>query len=272
MPGSPCKFACEVASRGLVQCGGLLYVPRWLPPCGVGRAPGFDPALSSASPSPRPACGPAAHAAFYSGHHHGLSFPHLLPLLPQQAGCPSPTGGSSSPVRARRFPQRLWTNCWSKHWRLLGHSHHGLPRQWPWAALAGAAADSRGSRPSGVPGPPDRAAGKQVRQYGAEAAGSRGPRAHATIVHGCAMRHTAEAAPPRRPSNTRLTHERSQRYGLAAQRSADRSVQPRSHGRGAAGLPPPCAGCDQEVSKRTLATLRKVCEEVSNKEMRKAFR
>ena len=38
--------------------------------------------------------------------------------------------------------------------------------------------------------------------------------------------------------------------------------------RGGAGLPPPCAGCDQEVSKRTLATLRKVCEEVSNKEMR----
>ena len=31
----------------------------------------------------------------------------------------------------------------------------------------------------------------------------------------------------------------------------------------------PC--CDQEVSKRTLATLHKVCEEVSNKEIRNQF-
>jgi hypothetical protein len=33
----------------------------------------------------------------------------------------------------------------------------------------------------------------------------------------------------------------------SAQRSADRSVQPRSHGRGAAGLPPPCTGLPGDV-------------------------
>jgi hypothetical protein len=37
-----------------------------------------------------------------------------------------------------------------------------------------------------------------------------------------------------------------------------------------AALPLPGA-CDQEVSKRTLATLQKVCEEVSKKEIRNHF-
>ncbi len=52
---------------------------------------------------------------------------------------------------------------------------------------------------------------------------SRGPRVHATIVYGCAMRHIAEAMPPRCPSNTRLAHERSQRY--ACLRSGRRTGQ-----------------------------------------------
>jgi hypothetical protein len=34
---------------------------------------------------------------------------------------------------------------------------------------------------------------------------------------------------------------------------------------------PLSAACDQEVSKRTLATLQKVCEEVSKKETRNHF-
>jgi hypothetical protein len=37
----------------------------------------------------------------------------------------------------------------------------------------------------------------------------RGPRAHATIVHGCAMRHTAEARPPRRSDYHKLAPKRS---------------------------------------------------------------
>ena len=36
-------------------------------------------------------------------------------------------------------------------------------------------------------------------------------------------------------------------------------------------IPPVEHRCDQEVSKRTLATLHKVCEEVSNKEIRNHF-
>ena len=40
---------------------------------------------------------------------------------------------------------------------------------------------------------------------------SRGLRAHATVVHGCAMRHTAEERPTRRPDHAKLTHEWSPR-------------------------------------------------------------
>src|SRR5262249_39281526 len=47
--------------------------------------------------------------------------------------------------------------------------------------------------------------------------------AHSTVVHGCAMAHTAEALPPRCPSNTRLAHERSPRY--ACLRSGRRTGQ-----------------------------------------------
>jgi hypothetical protein len=35
----------------------------------------------------------------------------------------------------------------------------------------------------------------------------RGLRAHATVVHGCAMRHTAEAKPPRCSGRSKLAHE-----------------------------------------------------------------
>ena len=52
---------------------------------------------------------------------------------------------------------------------------------------------------------------------------SRGPRAHATVVHGCTMRHTAEAVPPRCPGHHKLAHERTDRY--ASQRSGQRTGQ-----------------------------------------------
>jgi hypothetical protein len=52
---------------------------------------------------------------------------------------------------------------------------------------------------------------------------SRRPAARTTVIHGCATAHAAEAMPPRRPSNTRLAHERSQRY--ACLRSGRRTGQ-----------------------------------------------
>jgi len=48
---------------------------------------------------------------------------------------------------------------------------------------------------------------------------SRGPRAHATVVHGCAIAHTAEAMPPRRPGPHRLAHEWSNLYTCLRSRS-----------------------------------------------------
>jgi hypothetical protein len=67
---------------------------------------------------------------------------------------------------------------------------------------------------------------QQTGLYGAEAAGSfgrAGQGAHATVVHGCAMRHTAEAVPPRCPGHHKLAHERTDRY--ASQRSGRRTGQ-----------------------------------------------
>ena len=43
--------------------------------------------------------------------------------------------------------------------------------------------------------------------------GRAGHTAHATVVHGCAIAHTAEAMPPRLPGHAKLTREWSQRYG-----------------------------------------------------------
>ena len=48
---------------------------------------------------------------------------------------------------------------------------------------------------------------------------SRGP----TVVHGCAMRHAAEAVPPRCPGHHKLAHERTDRY--TSQRSGQRTGQ-----------------------------------------------
>ena len=42
--------------------------------------------------------------------------------------------------------------------------------------------------------------------------GRAGHTAHATVVHGCAIAHTAEAMPPRLPGHAKLTREWSQRY------------------------------------------------------------
>src|SRR5712691_2901936 len=53
--------------------------------------------------------------------------------------------------------------------------------------------------------------------------GRAGHKEHSTVVHGCAIAHTAEAMPPRLPGHQRLTHEWSQRY--ACLRSGRRTGQ-----------------------------------------------
>jgi hypothetical protein len=53
----------------------------------------------------------------------------------------------------------------------------------------------------------------------------RGPRAHATVVHGSAIVPVAEALPPRRPDHPKLAHERSENVCQSAQPPADRFVQ-----------------------------------------------
>ena len=52
---------------------------------------------------------------------------------------------------------------------------------------------------------------------------STGHTAHATVVHGCAIAHTAEAMPPRLPGHAKLTREWSQKY--ACLRSGRRTGQ-----------------------------------------------
>jgi hypothetical protein len=54
--------------------------------------------------------------------------------------------------------------------------------------------------------------------------------------------HASAASRPRKAHARVVT-----KVCLSAQRSADRSVQPRSHGHCAAGLPPPCAGLPGDV-------------------------
>ena len=103
----------------------------------------------------------------------------LLPLLPLQARCSSPTGGISSPVRARCFPQPLWiTRCYVRRRR---DDRCGLPRQRHGAALAWrcqplAQRGGRGSRPSGFPEIPSRASGTALRRQGRSVARAAGPR------------------------------------------------------------------------------------------------
>jgi hypothetical protein len=53
--------------------------------------------------------------------------------------------------------------------------------------------------------------------------GRAGHTAHSTVVHGCAIAHTAEAMPPRLPGHAKLTREWSQRY--ACLRSGRRTGQ-----------------------------------------------
>jgi hypothetical protein len=68
----------------------------------------------------------------------------------------------------------------------------------------------------------------------------RGPRAHATVVHGCAIAHTAEAMPPRCPGRHRLAHAWSNM--CACLRSRPRTGQCSGGCSVAAGLPPWTAG------------------------------
>ena len=120
---------------------------------------------------------------------------------------------SVSPV----FPSPCGQRPGTCHRRLRYDSRRGLPRQQhrlphrhcqPLAKRG-----SRGSRTRGFPGTPGRAAGSRpacpaLRRQGCAVARAA---ARATIVHGFAMKHTAEALPPRRSGHHRLAHERSQR-------------------------------------------------------------
>ncbi len=101
----------------------------------------------------------------------------LRRMLSSQAGCPSLLSHSSSPAGVRCFPQRVWTTRWSKHWRLLGHSRRGLPRQRHGAAPAGPASLYRcavesggGSRTNGQQGTPVCAAARGPVSAAAETA------------------------------------------------------------------------------------------------------
>jgi hypothetical protein len=118
------------------------------------------------------------------------------------------------------------------------------------AALAGAAgrqrravAGSRGLHPSGVPGIPSRAAGSglvctALRRQGRAVARAKSPRhRRRRLRHAIHCRRHASAASRPPEARARVVEHVCQ----SAQRSADRSVQPRSKGRCAAGLPPPCA-------------------------------
>jgi hypothetical protein len=72
------------------------------------------------------------------------------------------------------------------------------------------------------------AVGSALRRPRLKAVGSvgrAGHTAHATIVHSCAMRHTAEARPPRRPDRRKLAREWSESLCQSAQPPAGRSVQ-----------------------------------------------
>ncbi len=156
----------------------------------------------------------------------------LLPLLPLQARCSSPTGGSSSPVRARRFPQPLWTTRCDVRRRRADRC--GLPRQRHGAALSGAAsrwrsavAGGRGSRTSGVPGTPGCAAGSgpgctALRRQGRSVARAEGPRhRRPRLRHEAHRRGDASAASRPRTARARVVIK----VGLSAQPPADRSVQ-----------------------------------------------
>jgi len=69
---------------------------------------------------------------------------------------------------------------------------------------------------------------------------SHGPRAHATVVHGCAIRLTAEARPPRHPGHAKLAHEWSNMYACLCSRP--RTGQCSGNGGSAAALPPRTVG------------------------------
>jgi hypothetical protein len=140
-------------------------------------------------------------------------------MVPQQAGCRSPTGGSSLSVHAHRFPQHVWITtaagagvcsmtaavvCPGSRWRRAGGQRPGL-------AHVRCPKDIRPRR------------SQRTSRYGADTAESCG--------------RTGRGPPPPQ-ARARAVMKVCQ----SAQRSADRSVQPRSQGRCTARLPPPCAG------------------------------
>ena len=115
---------------------------------------------------------------------------------------------------------------------------------WP-TAVAHARAGSL--RPGGAPQAADQPVqhwgGRVVRQ-GYAVARAAGPRHRYPRLRYEAHRRGAASAASRPPqARARAVIK----VGLSAQRSADRSVQRRSHGHCTAGLPPPCAGLPGDV-------------------------
>ena len=153
---------------------------------------------------------------------------------PEQAACSALAGSSRSQTSTTGFPQLWWIT-----YRGAGAAVDGLGVQCLNAtsghelatALTGCKATA--SRPP-FPEPPwscaipdGHATGAALLHPRPQAAGSlggAGHKAHATVVHGCAMGHATEARPPQRPGHHKLTHEWSENVCQSAQRSVDQSV------------------------------------------------
>jgi hypothetical protein len=97
-----------------MQCLGLLCVPRLLPPFGFGSVTVFDPALSRASPSQRPACGTTAQASSYSplpprneGHQARSPWERVSRFIAQKP-CPGETASLAPAVEPLRgYPETM---------------------------------------------------------------------------------------------------------------------------------------------------------------------
>jgi hypothetical protein len=143
-------------------------------------------------------------------------------------GCPSTRGSglepatASAPAGAGARREAVPQSADSSARRLRRYRHRGAPASSPpraaRASPPGIPPRLRGSVAMGgvVCAIPDlRAVGSALLRPRLRAVGSfgrAGHTAHATVVHGCAIAHTAEAMPPRLPGHAKLTREWSQRY------------------------------------------------------------
>jgi hypothetical protein len=174
-----------------------------------------------------------SHIAVDDNASHTLSSPQTTNvwLSEAQRGCQARLSEGDPPTRCARstarHPPRL-RGCVAVRNALprLAHGRsrlcHPGPTRRRLRAAAPTAESGRVARSSGPHGPLHRRPWLRHRAHrrGHASAASRPRKAHARVVA---------------------------KVCLSAQRSADRSVQPRSHGHGAAALPPPCAGLPGDV-------------------------